>query len=82
MPKPDAKPEKPDPTQMFAGLTELLDKAGGVGGIDAKFAELEATTRRSRIMNVKLTLLLEHAGIDWESDKRIKKYAGTANPKG
>lgn len=70
-PSKGAKPgEKPDPTVMFANVAEMMEK---VGGPDSVFGRMEVAERRSEAMNLKLNILLEHAGIDWKKDARYAK---------
>lgn len=70
MPKETTTPTKVDPGAALASLTESLSKIGGVDGALGKMDESEA---RSKLINYKLTILLEHFNIDWKADGRIQK---------
>jgi hypothetical protein len=63
------KPSKPDPSKLMSGLMDTLEGMGGVQGAATQMKEADA---RSKLMNLKLTLLLEAAGIDWKADPRIE----------
>jgi hypothetical protein len=65
----------PDPRPILADLNKLIEKLPmDIGDVDIKglSKRLDETEARSRLMNLKLTLLLEKAGIDWQKDPRIE----------
>jgi hypothetical protein len=57
-------------TSAMGGLFEGLEAVGGVGGAMGK---MKLSDRRAQMMNLKLTLILEAAGVDWKTDPRYLK---------
>ena len=51
-------------------LSSIAEKAGGMDGMVRRLDEGE---NRTRLMNLKLTLLLERAEVDWRKDPRIEE---------
>ncbi len=77
--KPTANPME----GLNATLGKLMEKmdpgdfakvAKSMAGLEALQQKFEALDQRTRLINIKLTLLLEDAGFDhWKEDPRVKE---------
>lgn len=66
MPNPEP-PKKPDPVEMLNRSTDVMSR---LPELMAKGAESEW---RLKVVNMKLTLLLEHFEVAWKDEPRILK---------
>jgi hypothetical protein len=77
MSKTSEPPAPTGPQGMLDTLAGIVSKMPeGIEKLDfgKLMQRLETTETRSKLINIKLTLLLEKLEVDWRSDPRIQKF--------
>ena len=77
MPIKTETPAPQGPAAMLDVLSGIVAKMPeGIEKLDfgLLMKRLDSTETRSKLINIKLTLLLEKLEVDWRSDPRIQKF--------